>query len=158
MSEQEMQDLPPIQVITQYIKDMSFEVPGAPEIFALPPQESDLDTAIDISYEKMNNEHYEHLYEVSIVLELKALNQDKKELMILDLKYSGIFLLNVEPEQFEFILNIQCPNLLYPFVRETVATTTTKSGFAPIMLQPIDFAGLFFSKNPEKLEELRNMQ
>lgn len=128
-----------IKVISQYIKDLSFETPNAPEIYLTPRAKPDINLAIDIDAKKVANEIFE------ITLKIKAdAAEDKKKIFICEVSYSGLFALqNIEEAMTEQVLLVYCPNLLFPFIRKLIANLTIDSGFPPLMIDPIDFADLY---------------
>jgi preprotein translocase subunit SecB len=127
-----------IKIVAQYIKDLSFEVPQGAEAFLKPSDRPDIKLSIDIDAKKIGEE----LFEVAIKISANATAQEKT-LFICEITYSGIFSFKVEGEMLEQILLIYCPNLLFPFLRRIVANVTADGGFAPLMLDPIDFAELY---------------
>jgi preprotein translocase subunit SecB len=127
------------QVNAQYIKDLSFEVPGAPQIFgALAGAQPEVNIAVNLDPEHLGN----HLYEVTLRLQVESKLQDKVA-FILDLTYCGIFTVQMPEEHLQPLLFIECPRLLFPFARNIIADIVRDGGFPPILLQPIDFVTLF---------------
>lgn len=138
--------LPHISVNAQYIKDFSFENPGAPGSLVNMPTQPQIDLALDLNIKKMPEDEY---FEVEIIINAKA-ESDKKTLFIVDLVYAGVFhLVNVQDEQREMILAVHCPAIIFPFARKIIADATQDGGFQPLMIDPIDF-GVLYSK---KLQE-----
>ena len=132
-----------IKVIRQYIKDLSFEIPTAPQIFLTPVDKPQIDLSVDIDVKKLN----ETAFEVSLKVGADA---NKKDLFICEVEYAGIFNIeDIEPEVMEQILLVYCPNILFPFVRKIVANCTMDGGFSPLMLDPIDFADLYAKRKSQ---------
>jgi len=130
------------QVNAQYIKDLSFEAPGTPQIFAaLAGAQPEVSVQINLDAQPLGN----HLYEVTLHLAVEAKLKEKTA-FILDLTYCGIFTVEVPEEHLQPMLLIECPRLLFPFARNIVADAVRDGGFPPIMLQPIDFVALFRSR------------
>jgi preprotein translocase subunit SecB len=145
-NEQQEQALPPLQVNAQYIKDMSFEVPGAPTIFVeLQNTAPDISVQVNLNAQPLQ----ENLYEMTLQLNIKA-ELNGKIAFIVELSYGGVFTLNVPSEHVQPMLLIECPRLLFPFVRNIVADVTRDGGFPPMLLQPIDFVQLY----RQRLDEL----
>jgi preprotein translocase subunit SecB len=139
MSDEEQTARPPIQVNAQYIKDLSFEVPGAPMIFTeLSGAGPEISVRVDLNAESLQPE----VYEVTLKLSVEATVTGKKA-FIVDLTYGGVFTLVVPEEHIQPVLFIECPRLLFPFARAIVADVTKDGGFPPLMLQPVDFVSLF---------------
>ncbi len=128
-----------IKIISQYIKDLSFEVPSAPSVFLEPKDKPNIAIAIDIDAKKISAE----VFEITLKISADATSSDEK-LFICEITYSGIFALpKLEGEMLEQILLIYCPNLLFPFLRRIIANVTADAGFSSLMLDPIDFADLY---------------
>lgn len=133
------QQRPPLLINGQYIKDLSFEAPNTPQVFAAlqsePPQ-----IQVDIDVQAANKQ--DALFEV--VLKIRAEARAKDQLAyLLEIEYAGLFTLGVPPEQLGPVLLIECPMILFPFMRRIVADATGDGGFAPLMLSPMDFAQLY---------------
>ena len=140
MSDQaEAGSLSPISVGAQYIKDLSFEVPGAPAIFSeLAGTQPDLSVRVDLNATPMGG----NAFEVVLILQVDA-KVAERVAFIVELTYGGIFILNVPEEHVQPILLIEAPRLLFPFARAVIADVTSGGGLPPLMLQPIDFAALY---------------
>ncbi len=130
---------PQINVLGQYIKDLSFENPRAPESLRSPGSNPGLQVNFNVQAQSVGDE----TFEVSVTLEAAAKN-DEGNLYNLELVYAGVFRLRGVPQQaVKPVLFIECPALLFPFARRLVADLTREGGFPPLMLDPIDFAALF---------------
>lgn len=130
---------PQIQVNHQYVKDLSFEIPGAPEIFLNLRSQPTVDLNLDVNARRIEGP----LCEVEIAIRAEAKVEDKTA-FIVELVYAGLFTLNSVPEaMFEPVLLVECPRLLFPFARNVVAEVTRDGGFPPVVLQPIDFLSLW---------------
>jgi preprotein translocase subunit SecB len=130
---------PQLNVLAQYIKDFSFENPNAPT--SLAPQQKAPGINIQINVNAKNIA--EHDYEVTLSIEGKAENEGSL-LFGFELAYSGVFRIqNVPQENMHPLVMIECPRLLFPFAREIIATSVRNGGFPPLMLDPVDFVGLY---------------
>ena len=130
---------PQLNVLAQYTKDLSFENPNAPA--SLAPQTSPPQINIQINVGANNVAQNE--YEVTLSIEGKAENSGKM-IFSFELAYAGVFrILNVPQENLHPLIMIECPRLLFPFAREIVATAVRDGGFPPLMLDPVDFVGLY---------------
>jgi preprotein translocase subunit SecB len=128
-----------LTVLGQYIKDFSFENPNAPR--SLTPQQTQ--PAINIQINVGAQQLAQTDYEISLKLEGKA-ETAGTVLFAFDLTFAGVFRIqNVPAETLQPIVMIECPRLLFPFAREIIATATRNGGFAPLLLNPIDFVALF---------------
>jgi preprotein translocase subunit SecB len=126
-------------VLAQYTKDLSFENPNAPA--SLAPQASAPQINIQINVGANNVAQNE--YEVTLSVEGKAQNSGKM-IFSFELAYAGVFrILNVPQENLHPLIMIECPRLLFPFAREIIASAVRDGGFPPLMLDPVDFVGLY---------------
>ncbi len=138
-------DQPPLQVNGQYIKDLSFEIPAAPQVF-LEQQSQNPDIPIHVDVNA--NSLAPGLFEVVLHLRIEA-KLPTKPLFILELDYAGLFTINVPEEQVHPVLMIECPRLLFPFARNIIADLTRDGGFPPLMIQPLDFVALYRARIEE---------
>ena len=130
---------PQLNVLAQYTKDLSFENPNAPA--SLAPQQQQ--PAINIQINVNANGVAENDYEVALSVEGKA-ESGGKVMFSFELIYAGVFrILNVPKENLHPLVMIECPRLLFPFAREIIATAVRDGGFPPLMLDPVDFVGLY---------------
>lgn len=132
-------DAPSFAVKGQYIKDLSFENPHAPQSLTAANQRPAIDVNVDLRGEKLQDE----FYEMTIQITAKA-TVDNGTLFLIDLAYAGIFeLKNIPADRLEPLLWIECPFVLFPFARRVIADITRDGGFPPLMLEPIDFHALY---------------
>jgi preprotein translocase subunit SecB len=130
---------PQLNVLAQYTKDLSFENPNAPS--SLQPQQQQ--PAINIQINVSANNLAQNEFEVTLHIDGKAENGGKV-LFSFDLAYAGVFrIVNVPQENLHPLVMIECPRLLFPFAREIIATSVRDGGFPPLMLDPVDFVGLY---------------
>lgn len=138
---------PHIAVSAQYIKDLSFENPGAPETLKEGADNPKVDLSLDVGVAKLPEEDF---YEVSIQVHSKA-SLEGKTLFEVELVYAGVFsLIDVEEEHKELLLSVHCPATIFPFARKILADVTQDGGFRPLMLDPIDFGALYYKKRSEQ--------
>jgi len=138
---------PHISVNAQYIKDFSFENPGAPQTLVGLEEAPQIELSLDLNVQKMPEEGY---FEVEISINAKALAK-KKTLFLVDLKYAGIFrLINIPEEQIQMLLAVHCPSILFPYARKIVSDVTQDGGFQPLMIDPVDFGILYNKKMQEQ--------
>ena len=121
-----------------YIKDLSVEVPNAPEVFS----EREAPTVnLDINSE--TREVQDGVFEVVLKVTITAKINDKA-LFLVEAAQAGLFQIrNVPQEDMGPLLGITCPNTLFPYVRETISMVTTRAGFPPVVLAPMTFDGLY---------------
>jgi preprotein translocase subunit SecB len=136
---EEQQVQPPIAIIAQYIKDLSYEVPGAPGIFA-EMQENQPEISVNIDVKA--NPIHETVFEIVLHIEAQC-KVGENAAFVCELAYAGLFAITVPPEHLQAILLIECPRLLFPFARNIVADATRDGGFPPLMLAPVDFVAMY---------------
>ena len=132
--------LPPqLRIMAQYVKDLSFENPGAPEAFRN-NQAPGIDLSIDVQARTMGD----NMFEVMLNINARATRENDEVVFIAELAYGGLFqLANIADADREPFLLIECPRLLFPFARRVLADATRDGVFPPLMLDPVDFAGLY---------------
>lgn len=131
--------MPQIGVLTQYVKDFSFENPNAPRSMAPSTQQPAININIGVDAAPLTET------DVEVTLRLDGKAESQGMLMFgFELLYSGVFrIVNVPPDNVQPTVMIECPRLLFPFAREIIATATRNGGFPPLLLEPIDFVGLY---------------
>jgi len=132
----------PLVINAQYTKDLSFEAPEAPGIFAAMQEKQ---PAINVNVNVSANPLQEKTFEVIIEFQAEC-KVDETIAFILELEYAGIFTVNVPDEHLQPVLLIECPRLLFPFARNILADVSRDGGFPPLMLGPVDFASMFQAK------------
>ena len=133
------ENLPPIVINAQYIKDLSFEAPSAPGVFQVMQQKApDINVSVNVD----SNMFEKNVYEIVLTVAAHA-TVDKETAFLLELEYAGVFTLNCEPEHIHPMAYIECPRLLFPFARAILANTTREGGFPPLMLGTVDFVAMF---------------
>lgn len=130
---------PPILIQAQYLKDLSFEAPGAPSVFGLlQKNKPDIQIRVDVQ----TNTLQENTYEVALHLRADCKVADTVAFVV-ELTYAGLFALNVPAEHKHPVLMIECPRLIFPYARKIIADATLEGGFLPLMLAPLDFVQLY---------------
>ncbi|HEX3753895.1 MAG TPA: protein-export chaperone SecB [Rhizomicrobium sp.] len=128
--------VPALAIVAQYIKDLSFENPGAPGGLTQRPQ---IELGFDLQARRGDNEHYE----VEMKIRVNA-THETRPLFLIELAYAGLFRLqNIPEEVVQQILMIQAPHMLFPFARRIIADVARDGGMPPLMIEPIDFAALY---------------
>ena len=137
---------PSLTILAQYVKDFSFENPGAPRSL----QARDKAPAINISVNVNANPLAESDFDVLLSLNAEAKDGDKV-LFNAELAYGGVFRITGFPQEHMLpVLFIECPRLLFPFARQIIADATRNGGFPPLMIDPIDFAQMFAQRMAEE--------
>ncbi len=148
---------PPLVVNIQYTKDLSFEVPNAPNVYTVLRSAPAVNINLDVQVRRI--EEGQTLFEVTLAIRAEATmppaadgEAEEKPMVVFiaDLAYAGIFTLNGVPDnQQEPVLLVECPRLLFPFARNILADITRDGGFPPVMLSPVDFVGLWQSRRAQ---------
>lgn len=130
---------PAMNLIGQYIRDLSFENPGAPASILSGSGAPGFSVNINVAVKKQAEE----VYAVEITLNAKA-ERDKALLFNVELIYGGVFRLRNVPEaRLPELLMIECPRLIFPFARQVLASVTQQGGFPPLMMEPVDFTAMY---------------
>ena len=143
---------PVLNVLAQYIKDMSFENPNAPQSL----QGLGKSPAININVNVNANPIGETEFDVVLSITCRA-EVEKKVLFNVELVYGGVFRVAGFPQEHVLpILFIECPRLLFPFARQIIADASRNGGYPPLMLEPIDFAAMFQQRMAEERTRAEN--
>jgi len=131
-----------------YVKDLSLEVPNAPQIFL------DRDAPqIAIELQTNVNSLGENMYDVALKVTVTARAGDKTVFLV-EVVQAGVFgVTGVPDEQLQPILMIACPNILFPYARETISTTVTRAGFLPVLLNPVNFEALYAQQQAARQQQ-----
>jgi preprotein translocase subunit SecB len=137
---------PNLQIVGQYIKDLSFENPGAPAGFTGSPE---MDMGVDLKARPVGPDHYEVVFH----LRVKA-STEERTLFILELAYGALVRLTNMPEDaVQRVLLIQAPHLMFPFARRIVADAVRDGGMPPLVIEPIDFVALYQTKMAQAAQQ-----
>ena len=121
-----------------YAKDLSLEIPNAPQIFLEREQ-----PAVEVGLQSEANGLGDGVFEVVLTVTVTSRLGEKTQFLV-EAAQAGIFQIqNVPDEEIEPVLSIACPNILFPYVRETVSDTITRAGFEPVILAPVNFEALY---------------
>lgn len=127
-----------------YVKDLSFETPNSPEIFKM-----EWKPAVDMHLTNEAKALGDHLYDVvlSVTITVKI---DETTVYLIEVNQAGVFFINKIPEDvIERMLATACPNILFPFVRETVSDIVTRGGFPQLLLSPVNFDALYLQQKQQ---------
>jgi len=132
-----------------FIKDLSVEVPNAPEVFL--ERES---PGMEVNISSAGRQVQEGLYEVVLTVTITARIKEKTVFLV-EVAQAGVFQIrNVPPQDMGPLLGIACPNTLFPYARETVSSVTARAGFQPVMLAPMSFEGIY----QQQLQRMQEQQ
>lgn len=135
---------PGIQIVSQYIKDFSFENPNAPESLVSGWPQPETNVQISLRQQQLREDAYECT--VNFRIEAKK-KDDGKTCFIIDLAYGALAVLqNIPKDQHQPVMMVEVPKLLFPFAREIVASVTSKGGYPPLYLTPISFEAIYMSE------------
>ena len=129
----------PIQINTQYVKDLSFENPNAPQSLVQQASQPNIEVNVNVQARGLGPNVYEVVLSITCTAKHETMTA-----FIVEVAYAGVFTLNNVPqEHIHPLLLIECPRLLFPFARALVANATREGGFLPLLIQPIDFLDLY---------------
>lgn len=135
-----------VQIISQYIKDLSFENPNIRKLLTGPGDSPNLKVEVNVNAERIEDK----LFESAIEFKAVATN-NIGTIYVLETVYAGLFKIESMPDQaIEPFLLISAPTTIFPFLRRLVADVTREGGYPPLMLDPIDFAGLYMRRQQEQ--------
>lgn len=129
---------PAFTVEKLYVKDVSFEVPGAPAVFGDAGQPQ-LQMNLQQSVQRLNDQAYEVVLGITLTC-----NVNDKSVYLAEVKQAGVFgLVGFDAQTADVLLGTQCPNVLYPYARQLISELVQAGGFPPFLLQPINFEALY---------------
>jgi preprotein translocase subunit SecB len=135
-----------VKVVGQYIKDLSFENPNIGKLLKEPGDTPNLQLSINVNAQGVGPD----LYETAIDFNAQATNQHGI-VYEFEIVYAGLFKIQNIPEQaLEPFLLVNCPSILFPYLRRIVADIPREGGFPPLLLDPFDFAGLYMRRKEEQ--------
>ena len=138
-------NLPQAGVISQYVKDLSFENPNSPAVYQWQTQPN-----IDVQFNIGSSQLGDDVYEVVLKIDVKAEGDDKQVAFQVELVYAGLFgIRSVPAEQIPPFLLAEAPRILFPFARRVLSDAVRDGGFPPLMLEPIDFAQLYMQQQAQ---------
>ena len=139
MAEQEQANQKQLAISKIYVKDFSFESPQSPDVF----KSGDWKPQTNLNLRSAHNKIEGNAHEIVLTITVEAKDGDKT-LFLVELQQAGIFeIAGYEGEELGAIVGSFCPNILFPYARETIASTIQKGGFPEFVLQPINFDALY---------------
>ncbi|MDO9151388.1 MAG: protein-export chaperone SecB [Methylotenera sp.] len=150
---QEQAQQPGFSIEKIYVKDVSLEIPHAPQIFTDRTQPQ-----VSIELSNLAQQVEENVFEVAIKVTVTSKIADKTVFLV-EVTQAGIFQIrNVPAENMEMIVGITCPNILFPYLRESVSDLVVRAGFQPVLLNPINFEALFAQQKQQEAEQAGSVQ
>lgn len=141
-------ETPVFQIQRMYLKDLSLEQPNSPQILLEQAQPQ-----VDINLAMAANGVADGIYEVTVTATVTTKVKDKV-LFLVEAKQAGIFQVrNLPKESLDLVLSITCPNILFPYARETVSDSITRSGFPPFLLAPVNFEALYQQRMQQQQQQ-----
>lgn len=142
------QNQPVFSIEKVYVKDISLEIPNAPQVF-LEREAPQVDIQLHHQSNKVDEGVYQTLLTVTVTAKIK-----EKTLFLVEVGQAGIFTIrNIPDADMEPVLGIACPNILYPYVREVVSDIVVRAGFPPVLLTPVNFEALFQAQKQAQAEQ-----
>jgi preprotein translocase subunit SecB len=130
---------PSMRILGQYLKDLSFENPHAPQSLAPQKEQPEINISINVNARNLGPSDFE----VELHIDAKATSENKV-VFATEILYAGVFRLENFPQNMLHpAVLIECPRMLFPFARQILGDATRNGGFPPLMLDPIDFAGMY---------------
>jgi preprotein translocase subunit SecB len=144
-------DAKSISITKIYVKDFSFESPKAPEVFRSSDWKPQTDLNLRSSHSAVEGE--DGLHEVVLTITVDAKEGDAT-LFLAEVQQAGLFhVVGYEEEEFSAIVGSFCPNILFPYAREAIATTVQRGGFPEFVLQPINFDALYMQSRQQVAQQ-----
>ena len=135
------QEAPSFAIEKLYVKDLSLEVPNAPAIY-LERETPEIGLQLQTGALKVGDD----IFEVTLTATVTA-KIGETTVFLVEVGQSGLFRIrNVPEENIEPLLAIACPNILFPYAREVVSESVTRAGFAPVVLQPVNFEAMYAAR------------
>ena len=142
MSEQNNQ--PNFAIEKLFVKDLSLEVPNAPQIY-LEREAPQVDVSLNNASQKIDARIYETTLTVTVTAKLK-----EKTVFLVEVTYGGVFRIeNIPDNELEPVLGVTCPNILFPYLREVVSETVARAGFPPVILHPMNFEAIYQARQEQ---------
>ncbi|MDR0564735.1 MAG: protein-export chaperone SecB [Azoarcus sp.] len=128
-----------------YVKDLSLEVPNAPQIF-LNREAPQVSVQLRTEGGPIEN----NVFEVKLTITVEATISEKRTLFLVEITQAGIFRIeNVPDTELELVLGIGCPNIIFPYARETISDAIARAGFQPVLLAPVNFEAIYQSRQQQ---------
>jgi preprotein translocase subunit SecB len=143
-----------IRVLAQYVKDLSFENPGAPNTLQTQTTQPKIDLQLDVNARRLEEDG---MFEVVLRINARSERDTGEVLFVVELEYAGLFAFaNIPADVIEPLVLVECPRMLFPFAREIVATATRNGGFPPLMIDPMDFGTLYAAQRQAQAQAQNN--
>ena len=142
------QEAPSFAIEKLYVKDLSLEVPNAPAVY-LERESPEIGLQLQTGGLKVGDD----IYEVTLTATVTA-KIGEKTVFLVEVGQAGLFRIrNIPEDNLEPLLSIACPNILFPYAREVVSESVTRAGFAPVVLQPVNFEAMYAARAQQAQQE-----
>ena len=136
---------PTFQIEKIYVKDLSLEIPNAPQVFLQAEQPQ-----LEVQINSEAAQFADGMFEVTVAVTVTA-RAGERTVFLAEAVQAGIFAVrNVPQADLEPLLGVACPNILYPYVRETISDLVTRGGLPPVLLAPVSFEALYAQRAQQK--------
>lgn len=145
MSEAQSSNQPVFSIEKVYVKDLSLEIPNAPQVFLEreAPQ-------VDIQLHHSSNSVEDGVYQTMLTVTVTA-KVGEKTLFLVEATQAGIFVArNIPTGELDAVLGIACPNILFPYIREVISDTVVRAGFPPVILSPVNFEAIYQAQREQQ--------
>jgi preprotein translocase subunit SecB len=145
MSEAQQNTQPVFSIEKVYVKDLSLEIPNAPQIF-LEREAPQVDIQLHHNSDAIEDGVYQTLLTVTVTAKV-----GEKVLFLVEATEAGIFVArNIPAGELDAVLGIACPNILFPYIREVISDTVVRAGFPPVILSPVNFEAIYQAQREQQ--------
>jgi preprotein translocase subunit SecB len=142
------QEAPSFSIEKLYVKDLSLEVPNAPAVF-LERETPEINLQLQTGATKVGDDIFEVILTATVTAKI-----GEKTVFLVEVGQAGLFRIrNIPQENVEPLLGIACPNILFPYAREVISDSVIRAGFAPVILQPVNFEAMFAARVQQAQQE-----
>ena len=146
----------PVTIHAQYIRDLSFENPQAPEAMRAGKEMPEMGVNISMDAREIKDDKLKNLYEVILIINATAKREDKP-VFVAEIVYGVTLQIgeDVPEDTHHAMLLIEIPRYAFPFARQILATMTSQGGYPPLLLTPVDFQALYMERFKDEINEAR---
>ncbi|MCM5571685.1 protein-export chaperone SecB [Burkholderiaceae bacterium FT117] len=149
----EQAQAPVFAIQRMYLKDLSLEIPHAPQIF-LESKQPTVEVGLDVTGQQVADGIFESTVTITVTTKI-----EEKVAFLVEAKQAGIFeIRNLPDDQMHLLMNVVCPNIIYPYLRANIADAVQRTGFPPIHLAEINFEALYQQRLAQQQEEAQQQQ
>ncbi|HPD83833.1 MAG: protein-export chaperone SecB [Alphaproteobacteria bacterium] len=145
----------PLLIHKQYLKDMSFENPNAPDILQRVPDRPLMDMNVMLDVQKLEHETHEHYYEVTLTLNATAKREDKTMFLAEIVYGAAVSVHGLENKRHHPLLFIEVPRQIFPFARQILGNITQSGGYMPLLVSPVDFQAMYLQRFAQEKAQIQ---